>query len=287
MIKEIRNFLSTMDKTVKKESVLQIIPNVMNGISNDVIPGVASVIDNAELKIIKNNNLLKLINSESGFKNNKSILVSILNMFKSFLANERLLTEIVKKDMSDVIMIKLAKSRDVMILKTISDIGSVSQYVLDLMYLIVLDKETDYPKIMVDGIRKNLLSFTSALDIYGKGFDKTLLRIKSSPNVTVGLDDKNDSYLNTLLFKSDRSVLDANTSGFKNNPFYHIRMWFVDRDAVKHENLKHKKKLLEFKMLELQMKKRGESDPSIDKQIKYYEEKISSVQYKITKLEEI
>lgn len=75
-------------------------------------------------------------------------------------------------------------------------------------------------------------------------------------------------------------------SGFIGNPIYHLRMWWADFQHSRYESLKENKAATEAILLDLRLKKEGTNDPNLDKQIKYYEEKLESMQYKISQYED-
>lgn len=284
MIKEIKNYLSGMESNVEKEQVIKSLDAIMTGIANETIPALEAMVKVGDAKIIEENKILKTIGTMSGIrsKNNTDLINKIRVVFKNIAAEEKELLKVVDKYLSDIITDKTATARDIAIMKVISDIGSMSNYVLDLSYLVLIgDSETDLPKIKLNEIRTNSQSFIATLKIYSKNFDKTVKTLpKVSTVVVAGVEGKDDM-LDSLLGSSGKRIPMAMTNGFINNPIYHIRMWLVDKEMEKYESLKDKKRLLDLKLLELKLNEQKENDPKLRKQIEFYENKLSKIEYEI------
>ena len=69
--------------------------------------------------------------------------------------------------------------------------------------------------------------------------------------------------------------------GFIGNPIYHIRKFLVDLEVNKYEKLKDEKRLVELKPQKLKLEQANKNDPNLDKQIKYYEDKLEKIELRI------
>ena len=63
-------------------------------------------------------------------------------------------------------------------------------------------------------------------------------------------------------------------------------MWFVERSLAKLQILEDKKKLIELRIQQIRANEKNLPDEQIAKMINYYEEELSNIEYKITKIKE-
>jgi hypothetical protein len=289
MIDAILRFINTMGSVTKKEQVLKNTDVIFTGIQNEIIPLLKEIIDK-DPKIINENLFLKnIVNmSKDNYKDNYDFINELVKFFENVIKHEKEINKIIDESLSEIITDKTATAKDLAILKVISDIGSMSLYIADLMYYcLLLNDETNYPKIKIKQIKENGIVFTSLFNVYKNNLNDI---IKKLPRVSSELiNDKADANVSMLskLLHATGLVVDLPVSnGFSNNPIYHIRMYLVDREIKKYEALKEKRKLIELKLLELKLEENGDSNPKLKKQIEYYEDKLSGIEYDIKEIEE-
>lgn len=83
--------------------------------------------------------------------------------------------------------------------------------------------------------------------------------------------------------------LDPMSMGFlppKLNPIYHIGMKVAEYQAARYERNTEEKRSLEFRLLALKDARDGNSNPRLEQEIEYTENRIKKINYKISKFEE-
>lgn len=74
--------------------------------------------------------------------------------------------------------------------------------------------------------------------------------------------------------------------GFHINPFYYIGIAYVEWQAARYNAAKQEKQLLEYQIQNLKQLQQDSSDPKLQQQIEYTQERVSKLNRKIAKLEE-
>lgn len=289
MLISLLNYVQGIKHTVKKSDVLSSAENIFNNIENDVIPTLASILDSDSIKCIDNNRDLKIISNNGVLKakDNKDLLGKIKKVFENILKEHKTLIKVINKELPDIITNKTITAKDAAILRVINDIGGMSLYCIDLCYyILIIDGKTDYPKIKLNQIKEGLPTFNNMLKVYSKNFNKLVSELPKVANQNIDLDEGSESMLETLLAKKGKIINLPVAHGFVNNPFYHIRMWMLDKEIEKYESLKDKKRLVELRLMELKLNERNESDPKLRGQIEYYENKLTRIEYNIKEIEE-
>jgi hypothetical protein len=284
----ILSYVKNMFHTVKKEDVIKTTEFVFNNLTNDVITAIEDVIANSDSSLIENSGILKNLNmfSELKAKNNKDLLIKIKDIFTDIEKSYKDMLAVIENNLSDVITNTASTPKDAAILKVVSDIGSMNIFIMDLLYSVIMDKENSMlPSIKLKSVEANTPEFIKCIKYYGKNFSKVVKDLPKVSSTVININDGKESMLSGLLSHAGVLLTLPHTQGFTNNPIYHIRMWMIDREIVKYESLKDRKKMIELRLLELKLDEQGESDTKLQKQIQYYEEKLNKLEYEIAKLE--
>jgi len=290
MLQSLLNFFHSMNHTTKKEDVLTNIKRTFDNLNNEVLPTLSNVIENVgNSDVIKKNNNIKLLAISAGIKSkdNKDTLVKLKAILTNIAKNDDLVEKLVNDKLPDVVTDKTVTVRDLAILKLASDLSNLTLFTLDFLYMILTDpKDSDFPKIKFQLIKDGMSDYGILIKTYSDKFTKKIETIGKIADLPLETDEHKSSFFEKLLGKEGKVTNLPNVNNFVGNPIYHIRLWLVDREVKKYENLKDKKKLLELKVLELKAKEANEGEnPKLKKQIEYYEDKISSVEYEIAKIE--
>lgn len=291
MIDAIKHLFSDVEEgTLTKEKVIKNLDFCINNIRNDVIPGLESVVSAKNLSNIKESKSLLNLGRDAKLKggNPGDILNSLLSFFKRIDENGDRLIDIVNKYMSTAITSKTLTARDGAILRIITDITSMSLYVLDYIYIAIMGKDkTGYPPAHVKEVENGYPAFVLLLLDYNKFLEKFIDNVK---NVSIEAipTDGDKVMLNTMIGRTGKLLELPTSKGFIGNPFYHIRMLYVDFQHSRYKANIEKKRLLELKLLALEADKNKEGADlnKLNKQIEYYEELITDLEYKIKKYED-
>lgn len=288
MIKTILETIRGVTKPVKTDVLDTMLTDTTTIISEDVLPALEQVIEFSDkIPGVKNSRLLSSINIAVGMKasNNTEVLIKIKNIFEGFLSEEKNLLKIIDSKLSRVIIGKQMSARDAAVVKIVEDMFGLSCYTLDLLYITLLDGgDTELPKKKSEQVHKDIYVFTDIIKVYNKNFSKL---VKSLTKVSAEkLNASKDQGLLGAMISKTGLIPRLPIMGFKGNPIYHIRLWFIDKSVAKYEVNKEKKKLIELKLTELRLRTEGDVDPGIQRQIEYYEDKVSKIEYDIKDFEE-
>lgn len=292
MVANIVNYFNSMFHTVRREDVLKNLENTLSILNDEVIPALDGVISNGgNYKVLLDNNLLKTIANTSGIKakDNRDLLVKIKGLLVNVTKSGKDLTKVVENDLSEIVTDKTGTVRDVAIIKVVADISSLGMFTLDLLYFVLSNNgadESNYPKIKFQKIRDGIPSYSASLKSYAGHFANTVKDLPKVATIPAKVDPSKISMFEKLVGKSGKSINLPNTQGFNGNPVYSIRMWLVDREIAKYESLKEKRKLIDLKLMELKVQETGDENPALRKQIEYFEDKISKVEYEIAQIED-
>lgn len=276
--------------TLVKDDILKSIDNIFTMLREEVIPTLKVTIDSGEDKILNNSVYLKKIKSGLSSircKDGKDFLIKLSEFLVEIEKSESKLVSIANKSLEDIVADVAMTPKAATIIRLVNDIGFMCFYTMDLVYFsITSEKESDFPKIKYSKFENDLPVFIEALNIYAEDYTVKVINTLDQVSTTeFNINDGNIlTYLQSIVFKTGKVV--KLPSGFTNNPFYHVRMWLVDREVAKYESLKDRKKMVELRLLELKTKANNEGDDeSLRKQITYYENKISGIEYDMAKLQ--
>jgi len=288
MFNSIKDFVSgNPNQVVTKEEVRSGTELLLTSIQREVIPSIKASLKSKDFFNSENAHILATVGASLRLRSDKpeDTLKELLKFFEEVSGESSAITDLVDTQMSDKMFLSMATAQELAIMRLISDLSSVSLYMVDLLYYVVMSDETAYPKIKVAELKSGVTNFTSVLRVYIKDFSayvSSLGKVAKSP-----IEERAPaSMVDKFLASHGVFINMPATNGFVNNPIYHIRIWLVDRDVRKYEALKDKKKLLELKLLNIKMRNSGHHDGKTKKQIEYYEERIAGIEKDIKDSEE-
>lgn len=287
MYPQLRNFLDSLIRPVHSHQVETTWENTITAIEESVLPAYVSIIENMDTVETNNSQMLKIMTTSKFYRglDPKKILLLQKRFFNDVLSESRNVSKLIKKDVAEVITYKTGKAQETTILTLVSDISAMTFYSLDFIYMMVLDKDVEIPKKRVEEINSLVSMFASMHEVYGEDFSKYVKNINKVSTSKVE-QDKPPGIMDALFSDTGLLVKIPFTSGFINNPLYHVRMWVIDKRVERYEVLKEKRTVLGLKINELKVKQGGGNDPKLAKHIEYYEDKISAIEANIREFEE-
>lgn len=288
MLNSILELVRGMHHTIKKEDVLKTTEFVFNNLNNEVIPTLDNLMQVKDLEQIVDTNIFSMISRSADIKSKdaRDAVKKLKNGFVGINKSYKQVVGLIEDELSDVVTNKTVTAKDAAILRMVNDIGAMNNFVMDLSYLVIMNKEeTNLPKFKMKTVKNNINGFGNAFQAYGDKFSSTLKDMSKISSTLISISEGKESFLGLNLKKTGKTVDLPMANGFINNPIYHIRMWLVDREVEKYESLKDKKRLVELRLMELKLEESNESDPKLRKQIEYYEDKLSKIEYSIEKIE--
>lgn len=298
MIGKLINALRGAKKTYDLNDLLSLLDSTSSTLKGDVVPS----LDILRKVYIENGNTFDLapklerINKYSDLDAKTPAamckeLTDIINDVLKEISELKKLSE----DNFDNIITKAMNARQAAIVYTISSINSFALYSMD----IILYSAEELIEATVDGyeidneiygkerlryLNDGILTFSSQI----KSFEDVEDIVKSLSKVATieVVDDDSISDMLDKRIKKSGSSPKLPKSGFSGSPIYSIRMWLVDKDIEKYKVQKQKKELLELKLLELKSLQGDEHNEKLSKQISFYEDEISKLEYSIATYED-
>jgi hypothetical protein len=290
MLDSLFAMLNGLRHTTKKESVIVNLEMIMAGISKILIPILDEVINDPKntnkisdsiLNIIAQTGNIKHKDNVDIFKDIKETMITILN-------SKADIVDLIQNELSDYVTDNKPKAKDLAILRLVNDIGNMSLYLPDYIYILLMDvNNNDVPAVRIKEIRGQAGSFAEIYKAYSGNKLKTIIEDITKIG-DVEIDPKaSKSIMGIALSKAGKLVKLPIAHNFINNPIYHIRLWMVDSEIKQYETLKDKKRLIELRLMELKLKQNNNEDSAeLRKQIQYYEDKIAAIEYKLAKIKD-
>lgn len=295
MFTAIKNFISSVfssEATIAKQSnVIETVLAVDNSITNNILPVLNNVLE-LDKGVLNKNKTLTAINklSNTRFTDNVDLINKIKEFFLEIQDNKDTLIATIKSNCPSVITVKTLTFKQAATLKVVNDLTSMSLFVLDLVNAFLAletgNGTSNLSKAQLASLDACSRDFVAVFDSYYKKLNKL---IKDLKDVSAELINQSESdTTNNIISSTNGKQIDlpSDTNGFLGNPIYHIRMWFVERSLAKLQILEDKKKLIELRIQQIRANEKNLPDEQIAKMINYYEEELSNIEYKITKIKE-
>ena len=281
------DYAKSINGVIKKADVLKTAEFTFNALKESVSPALQSILDNGELKGIKDSKELVHFASAVDLKHRSGtdVIARLKTFVDTVIRHEDDVYNLIKNDLCPNVTNKLFSLKDIAIVKLVDDLTGLSSFILDIAYIGMVDKsKTVFPKTKFTTVNENYTSFSTTYNIYSEDFGKYVKGIKTLSSEHVEINEGLGTMFAAFMSKASKGFRVPGMSGFNGNPIYHVRMWLVDRDVRKYEALKEKKQLIELKLLDLKNEQAKTHDPRLEKQIQYFEDKISSIEYDISKI---
>lgn len=289
-------FKSFTDTTVDKTDLLKQLQNSEKLISDVVLPSIdrlSAWVDNNPSRF-RHKELQKIMTTIGRIDSNISTRSgsAFLNSFSKELKNVvEVLFQVetfIIDEFPDKINKKTLDARELAVLNSGSHIEFIARYAVTVLDYMV-DKTLegvflDYSKTspaIEKYIQENLVNFAKLLKAYASLKDGYVKDVKKIPDIEVDL--KNENLLNVFMKGRSKvlSITNGDVRGFIGSPFYTLAMWYAEVQASVYDILNTRKKQLELKLTYLES---DEPNPAIEKQIKYYKNKIEDIEYRLEKI---
>ncbi len=284
MLATVKKFITGVFATTYEKPELQKeLITTRSILSELVIPSLNRIEDLTDEKSLQDKDNLQKMFKNMGFHtgNDVKVSISLLNSFaKELEDNIPKLEKILDSNIGDFITDKSMTARDAGIIGTISNISSIASYLSDITLLLSYSiNNNDTSK---NYIFKRVLSNISKFKPLYKSYNaKVFKKIKDIDGLSLVKVYDETNFKLSAGFKDKKFDLPMNN--FVLNPIYHIRKLVVDLQIQYYDYLKYKRELIQLKIKEKELQ---DPSPSLEKQIKYYEEKLASIEYKIKKMED-
>lgn len=288
--KQLAAIVGSMKHTVKQSEVISNFNDANTAIANNVIGVVTNMADMCEELDVRFDKvkLLQTINTNSNYKARTPALFfkTLALQLQGLVKNYSSIVTLAEKELSEIIGQNLITEREAGIINVAENYAFLAVYIPDLVdYTVrIIDEDVnsmqnDMSKGRVKDIVSASYDFSTILAFYYD--NKDIASVLKDVPVTRVIANPKDAGAASVANKDNANI---DFKGFIGNPFYHVRMWVVDKDLDRYEVLKDKKTYLNMKIIDLKSRAGGEASPAMQKQISYYEDKLENTEYRMRKL---
>lgn len=305
--------------SVKKSRVVEELQSTINILANEVLPPLEDLTALIQEKKVTDKELeanfpcKTIVANYKEYKRSPSaFIVSVREILSNLVKKENDIIKCIDKTFkTPVTTDRSITIGEMFVIDLVKAINLVTTFTSDLILTIAFDLRggTGLNKKFLQKVNGCIVGYVSALSqLDSKKLDDRLNKIpvlnrnKVGEAITLIFEDGIDpdkveentdkpavGMLKSLLETSNLSGMvslgSLGRAGFIYSPIYHLRMAWADFEISRYESLKNNKQATEAILLDLRLKKEGTNDPSLDKQIQYYENKLTSIQYKIDEYE--
>lgn len=238
---------------------------------------------------------LNAADSKLKLSHTKALGHDTVTLFTNIKVNGEYLLKEIGDAVNDVVMSQALTAYKLNLLRSIPHYYFMVRYATDLLNFLYV-KEVEHSNIETERsfrlnkkqeefITKNTWIYARLVAFYGMDHNKFKSKVESISEVTVPQDKVEDI---VDQFADDKlDVFNSLPQGFVGSPIYSVRLIFAQWEADRYRSMKDKKKLLELRYLHLKLlKEQGTSDANLDTEITYLQERISDLDYKLSKIEE-
>lgn len=293
MVKEFLGLIKSAPHTNKRKVLVEKLENTLvdlNGISLTAVNmGIEALSDkknmfkdNTEIAVKADYRRLKV-------KNDKDFLIKVKAILNKIDKNSNTIVKLANSTLPTIIMDKALTAKQTAVLKLISDITILTDFSLDIVYLLISSKrgdKTHFGKKTLSDMMFNVIEFGEVISVLDTDFTKYLKEINMVSEDIMHINDSNTSLLERTLGNSGKLLDTPNVNGFLGNPIYRFRIFLKDREHKANEVRKDKLRLLQLIITELKAEQAEEYNATRDEQIAYYEEKVSQLEYEISTYED-
>ena len=288
MWESIKEFLGRF-KLIHRKNVLASVEQTNELIISEILPTIDNIISAADTIKLNNNKTVKQIGNLAKIKHkdNKDLFVQFKAFFNEICVTKTHIVNMIKAYLPSTVVEGGISYRQAAILRFCSDINGMVMFFLDLSYVALQteNKPLNFSKKKTAELDEGIKSFAIMIQQYFNNINSTIKKISNASDEPI-------SHNETEAFNKIRGMSTGElvrlpvTKGFIGNPLYSIGMWMVDSDIEKIEALKDKKKMLEYRLMELRLDSNGENSEKVSKMVEYYEDQVDAIEYKIKKLQE-
>jgi len=145
-------------------------------------------------------------------------------------------------------------------------------------------EESDLPPKKIEMIEKNIGVYASLFGAFSVDPDEFKNKYSKVPDIYITV-----SEYSKAVTMHDETTIDPIQApiikGFEYNPVYHLRMLYAEWQADRYKAYRDKKRVLEVKLLNLELENEGKHDPKLQKEAEYIQNRINTIEYKMSKIE--
>lgn len=306
----ILNYIRSLLPSFKKDRVMEdarIIRTELETVSISSFKEAEKVFGNWDFKSKEMQDFIKIFNrnikSSSAFAHKDNIVVSIRKSLETVLSTHDSVEEKLQKILEEDVMsegITCLKANLLQCLEGISFISKYSYKFLNYVYVLETSEysgtdkngyiKSNFSPAEIDYIEKSFVPFCIMLGSLSKSrveFDKVIDKI---PDIVITPENA-QAIASTIDSTKLSPIMTAGLVGDSNalvfgNPIYHFALMVAEVQANRYKVAKETKKVLELRLLNLELIQKKTPDAKLEKEIEYIQSRVQSLDYKIKKMEE-
>lgn len=239
----------------------------------------------------------------SGFGAKNNIVTSIRKALEKLLETHSVVEDKLQSSLEDVVMAEGVTCLKANLLQTLEGISFISKYAYKFLnYIYIVETANQPEQNEVEYIKNNLSPadiayieesftyFAILLSTLSKSKVEIEKIIETIPDIVIS--STNAEAIQSTIDQDKLSPLSIhglvrnNATTVFNNPIYHIGLMVAEWQANRYKLSKETKKVLELRLLNLQMISQKNPDAKLEKEIEYIQSRIQGLDYKIKKMEE-
>lgn len=215
------------------------------------------------------------------------ICLSLSNILKIMSVVEKKIKDIGSPDMLTADM----TAKRAILIRTVSHFSMISNYTWDLLdylmwyensFIDVNDIELTH---LNQKVTSSIVGYSKLLSVYTVEVSNFQQLYDSIPDVI--LNDKTSQALLAHYGSDKLDPLGINVGqGFYSSPIYRVRLSIAEWQAKRYAVIKEKKKMLELKLMALDLQKSKGEDPKLLKEIEYVENRVRQLEHDLYEMEQ-
>lgn len=239
----------------------------------------------------------------AGFGAKDNIVTSIRKALEKLLETHGVVEDKLQTHLEDVIMTEGVTCLKANLLQMLEGISFISKYSYKFLnYIYIVETSTQNDQNEAEFIKSNLspadiayiessfVYFTVLLSTLAKSKQEIEKIIEKIPDILINSTNA-DAISSTighdkLSPMSNHGLIQGPNPTIFNNPIYHIGLMVAEYQANRYKLSKETKKVLELRLLNLQLIQQKNPDAKLEKEIEYIQSRIQGLDFKIKKMEE-
>jgi hypothetical protein len=225
----------------------------------------------------------------------RNIASDTLTLFKNIKTNGEYISKEISDAINDIVISQALTAYKANLMRAVGHYYFMTKFALDLTNFFYIcdaenskmdmNKEYTINKKQREFITKNIWIYARMVALYGESHDTFKARLGDINEVMLPKEEVDNA---VEFYSADKiDIFDNLPVGFIGSPIYSIRLVFATWEADRYRKLKDQKKLLELRYLHMKlMKEQGSSDVNLEKEIEHLQQRITDLDYKISKIEE-
>jgi hypothetical protein len=293
-------FIQSLIPHISKNDVLEDIRITRQELESTTIPATSQAAEHFKITKIKSQNAKDLVNifyrnyDLAKQSSSVNIAAEIAEKLQVVLNNLKFVEKEFENSASSDIIAEGVTVKKAVMLRTVDQTTFISRFTMDFLTVLYRDEALEInpeveenisvPKIVIDRVEKYIALYANLLSIYGdKSFDFEK-RFASIPDVIMS-----ERTQEAIVATYGESKLDPYgapaVQGFLGNPIYHIRLLVAEWQANRYKAMKDKKKMLEMRLMHLQLLQENKNDAKLEQEISYIQSRVDKIEYSMAKAE--